>query len=152
MSFRNKLTYNMRIIKKFSSLTIILLSTFFLQGCYPTTLEEQSRDIKAAQEASDNISIGKVQREIKIGMSNADVVAALGSPNMVTTDDQRREAWVYDKVSTEAFVSGSSGLRFFWLPKDVKAAGSTTQKTLTIIIKFDDKGKVRDFAYQSSKF
>ena len=131
---------------------LVLLSAIFLAGCYPTTLEEQSKDIKAAQEASDNISIGKVQREIKVGMSNADVVAALGSPNMVTTDDQRREAWVYDKVSTEAFVSGSSGLRFFWLPRDVKAAGSTTQKTLTIIIKFDDKGKVRDFAYQSSKF
>ena len=131
---------------------LVLLSAIFLVGCYPTTLEEQSKDIKAAQEASDNISIGKVQREIKVGMSNADVVAALGSPNMVTTDDQRREAWVYDRVSTEAFVSGSSGLRFFWIPRDVKAAGSTTQKTLTIIIKFDDKGKVRDFAYQSSKF
>ena len=131
---------------------LVLLSAIFLAGCYPTTLEEQSKDIKAAQEASDNISIGKVQREIKVGMSNADVVAALGSPNMVTTDDQRREAWVYDRVSTEAFVSGSSGLRFFWIPRDVKAAGSTTQKTLTIIIKFDDKGKVRDFAYQSSKF
>ncbi len=133
-------------LKKISYFSLILFSSIILAGCYPTTLEEQSRDIKAAQEASDNISIGKVQREIKIGMSNADVVAALGSPNMVTIDDQRREAWVYDRVSTEAFVSGSSGLRFFWLPKDVKAAGSTTQKTLTIIIKFDDKGKVRDFA------
>ena len=131
---------------------LVLLSAIFLVGCYPTTLEEQSKDIKAAQEASDNISIGKVQREIKVGMSNADVVAALGSPNMVTTDDQRREAWVYDRVSTEAFVSGSSGLRFFWIPRDVKAAGSTTQKTLTIIIKFVVKGKVRDFAYQSSEF
>jgi outer membrane protein assembly factor BamE (lipoprotein component of BamABCDE complex) len=133
-------------------LLTIILSLTLVYGCYPTTLEEQAKDIKNAQETSDNISIGKVQREIKIGMSNADVVTALGSPNMVTTDDQRRESWVYDKVSTEAFVSGSSGLRFFWLPKDVKAAGSTTQKTLTIIIKFDDKGKVRDFAYQSSKF
>jgi outer membrane protein assembly factor BamE (lipoprotein component of BamABCDE complex) len=134
------------------TLLIVILSLTLVYGCYPTTLEEQAKDIKNAQETSDNISIGKVQREIKIGMSNADVVAALGSPNMVTTDDQRRESWVYDKVSTEAFVSGSSGLRFFWLPKDVKVAGSTTQKTLTIIIKFDDKGKVRDFAYQSSKF
>jgi outer membrane protein assembly factor BamE (lipoprotein component of BamABCDE complex) len=134
------------------TLLIITLSLSLIYGCYPTTLEEQAKDIKNAQETADNISVGKVQREIKIGMSNADVVAALGSPNMVTTDDQRRESWVYDKVSTEAFVSGSSGLRFFWLPKDVKVAGSTTQKTLTIIIKFDDKGKVRDFAYQSSKF
>ena len=81
-------------LKKISYFSLILFSSIILAGCYPTTLEEQSRDIKAAQEASDNISIGKVQREIKIGMSNADVVAALGSPNMVTTDDQRREAWV----------------------------------------------------------
>ena len=139
-------------LNKIRTFFLVLFSAIFLAGCYPTTLEEQSKDIKAAQDASDNISIGKVQREIKVGMSNADVVAALGSPNMVTTDDQRREAWVYDRVSTEAFVSGSSGLRFFWIPRDVKVAGSTTQKTLTIIIKFDDKGKVRDFAYQSSKF
>jgi outer membrane protein assembly factor BamE (lipoprotein component of BamABCDE complex) len=134
------------------TLVIITLSLTLIYGCYPTTLEEQARDIKGAQEASDNLSVGKVQKEIKIGMSNADVVASLGSPNMVTTDDLRREAWVYDKVSTEAMISGSSGLRFFWLPKDAKAIGSTTQKTLTIIIKFDEKGKVRDFAYQSSKF
>jgi outer membrane protein assembly factor BamE (lipoprotein component of BamABCDE complex) len=90
-------------LKKISYFFLILFSSIILAGCYPTTLEEQSRDIKAAQEASDNISIGKVQREIKIGMSNADVVAALGSPNMVTTDDQRREAWVYDRVSTEVW-------------------------------------------------
>jgi outer membrane protein assembly factor BamE (lipoprotein component of BamABCDE complex) len=139
-------------MKQITQLFLIFVLSIFLQGCYPTTLEQQSKDIKAAQETTDNITVGKVQKDIKIGMSNADVVAALGSPNMVTTDDQRRESWVYDKVSTEAFVSGSSGLRFFWLPKDVKVAGSTTQKTLTIIIKFDEKSKVRDFAYHSSKF
>jgi outer membrane protein assembly factor BamE (lipoprotein component of BamABCDE complex) len=139
-------------MKQITQLFLIFVLSIFLQGCYPTTLEQQSKDIKAAQETTDNITVGKVQKDIKIGMSNADVVAALGSPNMVTTDDQRRESWVYDKVSTEAFVSGSGGLRFFWLPKDVKVAGSTTQKTLTIIIKFDEKSKVRDFAYHSSKF
>jgi outer membrane protein assembly factor BamE (lipoprotein component of BamABCDE complex) len=141
-----------KILKKIIQLSLVLFFSILLQSCYPTTLEQQSKDIKAAQETTDNITVGKVQKDIKIGMSNADVVAALGSPNMVTTDDQRRESWVYDKVSTEAFVSGSSGLRFFWLPKDVKVAGSTTQKTLTIIIKFDEKSKVRDFAYHSSKF
>ena len=31
-------------------------------------------------------------------------------------------------------------------------ARSTSQRTLTIIIKFDDKNRVRDFAYRSSSF
>jgi outer membrane protein assembly factor BamE (lipoprotein component of BamABCDE complex) len=142
------------MFSKLKILSVILVISFLplIYGCYPTTLEEQAKDIKNAQETAGNLSVGKVQKEIKIGMSNADVVASLGSPNMVTTDDLRRESWVYDKISTEAMISGSSGLRFFWLPKDAKAIGSTTQKTLTIIIKFDEKGKVRDYAYQSSKF
>jgi outer membrane protein assembly factor BamE (lipoprotein component of BamABCDE complex) len=83
-------------------------------------------------------------------MSSADVAGVLGSPNMVTTDDQRRESWVYDKVSTDNFVSGSSG--FFFAQNTGNATSSRTQRTLTIIIKFDENGKVRDFAYNQTKF
>jgi outer membrane protein assembly factor BamE (lipoprotein component of BamABCDE complex) len=132
--------------------TSLALITFALVGCYPTSLAEQQADINAAKGEGDSLSIAKVQREIKIGMSSADVVLVLGSPNMVTTDDKRRESWVYDKVSTEGMASTSSGARFFWLPADNKAAVSRTQKTLTIVIKFDEKGMVRDFAYNTSKF
>ena len=39
----------------------------------------------------------------------AEVVAALGSPNVVTTDPERNETWVYDKVATESVYSTSSG-------------------------------------------
>ncbi len=132
----------------FSALFVVIA----LPGCYPTSLVDQQKDINAAKGEGDNLSIAKVQKEIKIGMSSADVVLVLGSPNMVTTDDKRRESWVYDKVSTEGMASTSSGARFFWLPADNKAAVSRTQKTLTIVIKFDEKGMVRDFAYNTSKF
>lgn len=130
----------------------VAISALALSGCFPTSLVEQQKDMQEAKGQGDNISVGKVQREIKVGMSSSDVVSALGSPNMVTTDDKRRETWVYDRVSTEAMVTGSSGMRFFWLPADGKAAATTTQKTLTIIIKFDEASKVRDFAYHQSKF
>jgi outer membrane protein assembly factor BamE (lipoprotein component of BamABCDE complex) len=129
-----------------------VFASLALVGCYPTSLAEQQADINAAKGAGDTLSIAKVQKEIKIGMSSADVVLVLGSPNMVTTDDKRRESWVYDKVSTEGMASTSSGTRFLWLPADNKAAVSRTQKTLTIVIKFDEKGMVRDFAYNTSKF
>ena len=123
-----------------------------LSGCYPTSLVDQQKDMNAAKGEGDSLSIGKVQKEIKVGMSSADVVSALGSPNMVTTDDKRREVWVYDKVSTEGMASGSAGRSFLWFPGDRNATVSRTQKTLTIVIKFDEKGMVRDFAYNTSKF
>lgn len=103
---------------------------------------------------SDNLTVGTVQKEIRIGMSSADVVSVLGSPNMVTTDDQRREVWVYDKVATESVSRSSTGWVFAIIAGGHSSEGSssTTQRTLTIIIKFDENHKVRDFAYHSSQF
>jgi len=105
-------------------------------------------------DSKNNLTVGTVQKEIKIGMSSADVVGVLGSPNIVTTDDQRREVWVYDRVSTETVYSKSGGGVFVLVFNAGSESGatSTTQKMLTIIIKFDDKSKVRDFSYHSSKF
>lgn len=140
-------------MKKVSFLNLyVIFLVITLSGCYPTSLVDQQKDINAAKGEGDALSIGKVQKEIRVGMSSSDVVSVLGSPNMVTTDDKRRESWVYDRVSTEAMASGSAGRSFFWLPADRNATVSRTQKTLTIVIKFDEKGIVRDFAYNTSKF
>jgi len=102
----------------------------------------------------EQMTIAKAQREIKIGMSSSDVVEALGSPNMVTTDDERRETWVYDKVSTE--VSSSKSQAGVWIliagADRSESRKSQNQRTLTIIVKFDENSKVRDFAYRTSSF
>jgi hypothetical protein len=91
----------------------------------------------------------------------------LGSPNIVTTDDQRREVWTYDRFSTETVTSSSAGgiaaLIFGGgggsggggvVPGvgRTAAAETRTQRTLTVIIKFDDQKRVRDFAYHASQF
>ena len=95
-----------------------------------------------------------MQREIKLGMSGADVAKVLGSPNIVTTDDERREVWIYDKFSTDTTVSEKSGFGSLIILGSSGRAGSssTTQRTLTVIIKFDKEKKVRDFAYHTSRF
>ena len=121
-----------------------------LGACAPAS--EHAAQVRG--EDSDRISVGKLQREIKVGMSSAEVIAALGSPNIVTTDDQRREHWVYDKISTESVQSKSSGGINVLILGYGKSSGahSTTQRTLTIIIKFDKNSKVRDFAYHNTSF
>ncbi|MCD4764839.1 MAG: hypothetical protein K8R28_12570 [Desulfobacterales bacterium] len=101
-----------------------------------------------------NLTVGKVQGEIKEGMPASDVAAILGSPNIVTTDEKRREVWIYDKVSSNRVDTRKSfGGGIIILGGSTRQAKSTsTQKTLTIIIKFDEQKKVRDFAYNYTQF
>lgn len=133
---------------------VALLASISLSACQ--TAQYHTNDVKSAD--SDKLTMGTVQREIRVGMSSADVVSALGSPNMVTTDDQRREVWVYDKIATENAYStsnvGTGGILSLLLIGGGKSAGasSTTQKNLTVIVKFDENSKVRDFAYHQSSF
>ena len=103
---------------------------------------------------ASQLTVGKVQGEIKVGMPASDVAAILGSPNIVTTDEKRREVWIYDKVSSNRVdTQNSFGGGIIILGGSTKQAESTTtQKTLTIIIKFDEMKKVRDFAYNYTQF
>ncbi len=125
--------------------------TVGLAGCMAAATHRA--EVQASDK--DRLSVGTVQREIRVGMSSADVVQALGSPNIVTTDDERREAWVYDKIATErAYSTSSGGVNILFLAGFGSSSGaaSSSQRTLTVIIKFDNQSKVRDFAYHTSSF
>lgn len=129
---------------------MVTVTVLLLSGCM--TAAEHRDAIQ--NDAADRVTIGTVQREIRIGMSSADVASVLGSPNIVSTDEKRREVWIYDKVATTTTHSaGSSGISILILgAKSNAGAMSTSQKTLTIIIKFNENGKVRDFSYRTSSF
>jgi outer membrane protein assembly factor BamE (lipoprotein component of BamABCDE complex) len=138
-----------------------------LTGCIPA--QQHASDVQQGLQG-DKLTVGVVQREIKQGMSGAEVAQVLGSPNIVSTDEKSREVWIYDKVATDTVYSNSSGgissLILGGGPVGAGAMGggiggggswgsgaaSTSQRTLTIIIKFDESKKVREFAYHSSRF
>lgn len=145
----------------------LIWSSFGLMpGCM--TAAEHQQELASTKERE--MTVGIVQKEIHKGMSQADVAVALGSPNIVTNDGSGKETWIYDKIATEASYSTSSGgvsggVGAGGLPGSVlilggvgggysKSAGasSTTQKTLTVVIKFDDRKNVESFSYHASKF
>jgi outer membrane protein assembly factor BamE (lipoprotein component of BamABCDE complex) len=134
------------------SYVVLLALPLLFGGCQP--VRDQAAAVHEAQDAGSKVTLGTVQREIRVGMSSADVVSVLGSPNMVTTDEQRRETWVWDKVSTESIGTSSAGGATILLfgVSGGSAVHSTTQRTLTIIVKFDSASRVRDFSYRSSSF
>ena len=106
------------------------------------------------QAEGTNLTVGRVQKEIRLGMSGAEVAQVLGSPNIVSSDDNRNEVWVYDKISTQ--VSQKTHSAGVWLlivgAGDSASHASQSQNTLTIVIKFDQNKRVRDFSYHSSRF
>jgi len=126
------------------------LLTFFISGCQSASYHKA----EVQNDETDRLTVGTVQKEIKVGMPASDVAKALGSPNIVTTDEERREVWIYDKIATEKVISQDSG--FSWIvilgSSGTRGASSTSQRTLTIIVKFDKDQKVRDFSYHSSRF
>lgn len=130
------------------------------EKCIPLTTPIQEQQM----------TLGLVQRDIKVGTSQADVAQILGSPNIVTQDADGKETWIYDKVSSITSY-GSSGFGvnvggfgggFGWngIGGGMGNVGynknggtvQSNQKTLTVVLKFDDNHNVSSFSYHMSSF
>jgi outer membrane protein assembly factor BamE (lipoprotein component of BamABCDE complex) len=131
-----------------------------------TIAEEEARCASRERE----MTLGLAQKEIRVGMSQADVATMLGSPNIVSKDSEGNESWIYDKIATQVSYSRGSGgisagggggtLMGGWLlalsdqAQYSKSTGgmTQTQKTLTVVTKFDENSLVKTLSYHSSKF
>jgi outer membrane protein assembly factor BamE (lipoprotein component of BamABCDE complex) len=143
-------------------LALAIAVAILSSGCM--TAAEHRAAVQASE--GDRLTVGKVQKEIRVGMPGAEVARVLGTPNIVTTDEERREVWVYDRVATDTVYSESrggvaalilgtgGGAAAAAAPVYGSAAGarSTTQRTLTVIVRFDKESRVRDFSYHASQF
>jgi outer membrane protein assembly factor BamE (lipoprotein component of BamABCDE complex) len=121
-----------------------------VSGC--RTAQDNVRDLQSTQDR--NVTVGIVQREVRKGMSGAELAEVLGSPNIVTKDQNDKTTWVYDKIATEASFSQSQNALFLIIGGMSNQSGATsvTQRTLTVVIKMDANDRVESFTYHSSKF
>lgn len=143
---------------KYPVLAILAASSLVLTGCFSA----KSHKADVQDPAGDRLTVGTVQKEVRIGMTGVQVAEVLGSPNIVQTDEERREVWIYDRIATDVAYSKSGGAIVGLLfggsggglggGSASSGASSTSQRTLTVIIKYDENSKVRDFAYHSSRF
>ena len=126
---------------------IIIILLFIFEGCTDKkNLYTPKKDEK--------LTVAKAQNNIKKGMSSAEVIKIMGSPNIISTDKESNEVWVYDKISTQNTSRDSSaGVGF--LPAFLLTStknNTSSQKTLTIIIKFNNNKQVKDISYHTSRF
>lgn len=146
-------------------------------GCL-NTMTAAEHEAALPEDTSPELTLGVFQQNIHPGMSQGDVAAAVGSPNLVSSEGEGRETWIYDKISSEYAYSssaaaagggagaGAGGLGIVGSHAliggmlggsasagSAKASGAarTTKKTLTVVIRFEN-GVVQDWKYHQSKF
>ena len=100
------------------------------------------------------LTLGLVQREIHPGMDSGAVAEVLGPPNLVSKDATGRETWVYDKAASESDDSegGVAGTAILFSGYHDEHHSAQTERTLTVVIKFTDKGLVDSVTYHASRF
>ncbi|NCF17101.1 MAG: hypothetical protein GWP63_02600 [Haliea sp.] len=148
--------------RSLATAALCLVTGVVLIGCMSAAQHQQ--DISSAEE--QRLTLAAVQRNVRVGMSGAEVLSSLGSPNIISTDEQRHEVWVYDRIATEyvhsesgvgliSLVGGASGsVAGGALPSANQKSGASrrSQRTLTIIVRFDGDHRVSDFSYHASRF
>lgn len=94
------------------------------------------------QQEVTKLTLGAVQANLKAGTPSATVVEVLGSPNLVTSNSDGTETWVYDKISTEAeIVVGTAS-----------AVVSKSSRTMLVVIKFDAFKKIETVKYRQTSY
>lgn len=127
---------------RFSLLAIIGVATQ-LAGCAQAPLAT----IPARQVETQKTTLGNVQQAVKKGAAKEDVIAALSSPNIVTSNPDGTETWVYDKVSTEAEVVANSS---FFRGDSAVAVKST--RTMIVVIRYDKNNRVDTVSYRQTSY
>lgn len=113
----------------------------------------------------NNISYGLIQKTVVKGVSKEQIISALGSPNMITNNVSNEETWIYDKISTDYYnesnsssasilgggIVGAIGIGGSASNSTGNSRGTSTQRTLTLIIKF--KGdSLETFSVRTTSF
>lgn len=104
---------------------------------------------------NSELTHGNVQLSLRVGeTTQTQVLEAFGAPNITSIDASGQEVWTYQRHAT---VAQSSSSENFWTI--VIAGGSKqasgfeqTSRTMTLIIKFNDRKVVSDFRSRTSNF
>lgn len=98
-----------------------------------------------------NLTPGMAKTKIIKGQtSQNEILEVFGAPNIITKNKSGNEVWTYDKASVETGISDVYGT--ILIAGGTGSRSSTSARTFTLMIEFDDKNIVKDFSYRSSAF
>jgi outer membrane protein assembly factor BamE (lipoprotein component of BamABCDE complex) len=129
---------------------LILISFTLLAGC--STNSGPLVSIPSRSMETQRLAVGAAQM-LKVGSTSERVIELLGSPNVVTNNEDGLETWVYDKVSKETEVVRTSDGGWLFTPKQQQSVVSVVgERTLIVVIKFDKGQRVSNVRYRQTSY
>lgn len=144
-------------------LNTLVMASLLLAGCATRQGEVAPPTTKAQN--TNGITYGLIKRDLVVGQSTQeDVIRKFGSPNNMVYHGKSGELWIYDHVQTEStsqIETSRSGLSVGGLAGNssggVGVAGgiqnstsmarnTSTVRTLTVILDFNEKGVLVDIS------
>lgn len=123
-------------------------AALLVSACAPTPT-------KPVTTRNSELTHGNVQMNLKVGETmQTEVLEVFGAPNITSIDGSGQEVWTYQRAATVSQSTGSSSYWTILLAGGSRQASGfeQTQRTMTLIIKFNDKKVVSDFRSRSSEF
>ena len=118
----------------------LLVLTMLITGC---------ASVQPVQKG--NLTPGMAKTKIIKGQTTQnEILEVFGAPNIVTKNKSGNEVWTYDKASVETGTSDVYGT--ILIAGGAGSRTSTSTKTFTLMIEFNENSIVKDFSYRASAF
>ena len=138
-----------------NSVTKVLLVTVSLaavSGCSTTQY-----GASASANASYRDAAASAERQVVLGMGATNIAAVLGSPSLIAEHENDEITWTYDGISSDVSYARNGDAivgvifdRSFDNSIAMKVDYSL-QPTMTVVIRFNQYDRVRDFSYYTSR-
>ena len=127
-------------MKKTSLVLLLACLTVISTGCQ-----------KESSTQGSNLTPGMAKTKITNGVTTqSEILEVFGAPNIITKNKSGNEVWTYDKVALDK--SSKDGSWTILLAGGSGGKQTTSTKTFTLMLEFDDDGIVKDNSYRASQF
>ncbi len=125
-----------------TTLITLFLAYLFLSGCATNETEQVERS---------NLTAGMVKKTIIEGVTTQnEILKVFGAPNIITKNKSGNEVWTYDTVSVVK--SGEEGYWNVIVGGVSGGKSSSSTRTFTLMIEFDNNDVVEKCSYRASAF
>jgi hypothetical protein len=131
---------------------LVIISLVVVSGCSTTQY-----GTSAAAYASYRDAAVSAERKVVLGMGTTNIAAVLGSPSFIADHENDETTWTYDGISSDvSYARNGNAIVGVIFDRSfdnsiARKADYSLQPSMTVVIRFNQYDRVRDFSYYTSR-